>query len=349
MRRIAGLVLLGLAGFLITAALLAALYVPGQVKKTPLDTDSTTRLSGTASALPSGDGGPIKAVSRTVANGELSDDDVIVFDTFTCLVRDPDGTAPDCVDDQDPDNRLINASTDQFATDRRTGEAIIDEQYSSVDSALHEGLVNKFPFDVEQTTYPFWDGVLERAVDAEFQGEEVIDGLNTYLFRTVVEDEVAEISAGIEGTYSSNKIMWIDPVTGAIMKQQEQQQRRLEDGRPVLAFTMSFTDETVAANIESAKESGSSLALVERAPWVLGGLGLLALAAGALLALAGRSTASDSEYGDEAAYVDEPVHREPVPGEPSYEERYPDRTDQFFEEATAPEGETRASRRDLHE
>jgi hypothetical protein len=136
------------------------------------------------------------------------------------------------------------------------------------------------------------------------------------------------------------------------MKQQEQQQRRLEDGRAVLAFTMSFTDETVTANVESAEESGSSLALVSRAPWILGGLGVLALAAGGLLLRGGARSGTDSEYADETTY-EEPVASEPVfadaAAQPTYEERYPDRTDQFFEEAAAPETETRASRREGQE
>ena len=98
MRRIIGLVLMGLAGFLITTALLAVFYVPGAVKKTPLDTDTYTRLTGSASALPSGEGAPVKALSHTVADGQKSDGDVVVFDTFTCLIKDPNGDAPDCVD-----------------------------------------------------------------------------------------------------------------------------------------------------------------------------------------------------------------------------------------------------------
>src|SRR5690606_35643155 len=98
MRRIAGLAILDLAAFLITTALLVASYVPGQVKKTPLDIDSKTRLSGEAAALPSGGSRLVKALSHTVANGELSDDDVVVFDTFTCLVKD-DGSTEDCTED----------------------------------------------------------------------------------------------------------------------------------------------------------------------------------------------------------------------------------------------------------
>ena len=80
MRRIIGLVLMGLAGFLITTALLALIYIPGAVKKTPLDTDTYTRLTGNASALPSGAGAPVKALSHTVADGQKSDGDVVAFE-----------------------------------------------------------------------------------------------------------------------------------------------------------------------------------------------------------------------------------------------------------------------------
>jgi len=58
----------------------------------------------------------------------------------------------------------------------------------------HEGLVNKFPFEVEQKTYPFWDGVVGRAVDATFQGEEEVDGLPTYKFQGTPADAPAELS-----------------------------------------------------------------------------------------------------------------------------------------------------------
>lgn len=282
MRRIIGLVLMGLAGFLVMTALLALVYVPGQVKKTPLDTDSYTRLTGNASALPTGDGAPVKALSHTVADGKKSDGDVVVFDTFTCLITDPNGDAPDCVDDTDPDKRLVTATTDRFATDRTTGMAVNDEKYIG-DATPHEGLVNKFPFGVEKKTYPFWDGVLGRAVDANFEGEEKVNGWDTYKFVIDVADEPAEISNGIQGTYSSTKTMFIDPRTGAIQKQTEQQVRKLDNGTTVLDLDFGFTDKTIAANIKDAKANDSKLGLVDKLPWIAGLLGLLSAAVGFFL------------------------------------------------------------------
>lgn len=78
--------------------------------------------------------------------------------------------------------------------------------------------------------------------------------------------------------------MWIDPVTGAIMKQQETQVRTLPDGGNALNMALAFTDETVAANVDSAKKNGSKLALVGRLPWIAGAIGLVAIGLGLILA-----------------------------------------------------------------
>jgi hypothetical protein len=258
------------------------------VKKTPLDANVTTRATGNASVLPTGAGSAVKGVQRSVADGTASTSDVVVFDTFSCLIQNADGTAPDCVDDTDPGKRLVTASTDHFATNRVTALAVNDEKYVGVNAVPHEGLVNKFPFDVEQKTYPFWDGIVGRAVDATFQGAEDVDGLPTYKFQVLLTDEPAEISEGISGTYSEDKMMWVDQGTGSIIDQTEKQVRKLDSGTPVLDLDLSLSDETVAANVKDAKANNSQLSLVASAPLVLGILGLLAAAGGAFLAFAGR-------------------------------------------------------------
>ncbi|KGN38882.1 DUF3068 domain-containing protein [Knoellia subterranea] len=295
MRRIIGLVLMGLAGFLLMTALLAVAYVPGAVKKTPLDTDSYTRLTGTAAVLPAGGSAPVKALSHTVSDGQKSDGGVVVFDTFTCLLTDPNGDSPDCVDDTDPDKRLVSATTDRFATDRRTGMAIASKDDSKYGiEQTHEGLINKFPFDVEKKTYPFWDGILGRTVDATFEGEEEVNGWNTYKFVIDVQDEPAEISSGIQGTYSSLKTMWIDPRTGAIQNQTEQQVRKLDNGQTVLDLDFGFTDETIAANIKDAKANDSKLGLVGKLPLITGLLGLLSGLIGFFLWRGARNAGGES-------------------------------------------------------
>ena len=51
MRKVTAGLLLGLGSFLLVAALTVVLWGPDAVKKTPLDTDSVTNLSGTADKL----------------------------------------------------------------------------------------------------------------------------------------------------------------------------------------------------------------------------------------------------------------------------------------------------------
>lgn len=104
----------------------------------------------------------------------------------------------------------------------------------------------------------------------------------------------------------------------------------------MLSLDFRFTDETVAANVEAAKENGSRLSLLtSRVPVIAGILGLLALVGGLVLFFTSRR-AADDRY-DDGVYAEDRAD----------EEYYDDRTDQFFDEAEGTHHEeTRASRRE---
>lgn len=303
MRRVASGLLIFLGAFLLTAAVLCLTWVPGQVKKTPIDINSVTRLTGDAqlSNGTSVDALRIKATSTTHADSELSTGDVVLFQNSTCLVKDPNGDAPDCVSAEDPENRLLSASTDSFATDRRTAEAVDDFVNLPAEAEPKQGLVNKFPFGVEERTYQIWDGYIDAPVDAVYQDAEDIDGLQTYRFLVTVDDGDIEISDGVPGKYSTEKTMWVDPATGSIIDQNEKQVRTIaETGETYLSLDYGFTDETVATNVASAKDNGSSLALVTRTIPLFGGiLGLVALIGGLVLLGLSRRT-GDATHGTRA-------------------------------------------------
>lgn len=292
MRKILGLVAIGLGAFLLVTALLAWVYAPGQFKRTPLDTNSTTQLSGTATYRGEGPG-PVKAVSRSVVVGERSDDDVSVFTSTSCLVWDKGADSPSCVSVEDPQKRLITAGQDLFATDRRTGLSVNETKYIG-QGTPHEGLVNKFPFDAEKKTYPFWDGLLGRSVDAAYAGEDTVGGLKTYKYVIDVRDEPAEIARDVQGTYSTRKTIWADPVTGALIKQTEQQQRTL-DGETVVDLDFGFTEDQVAKNVKDAKANGTKLSLLGVLPLVALALGIFGVGLGAFL-LRGQQARVQDEY-----------------------------------------------------
>jgi hypothetical protein len=291
-RKWIGWLLMLLGAFLLTVAVLALVWAPGSVKRTPLDTDTRTYLSGQADKLNPASGEveealPVAVLSHTQVDQDRSDDDVIVFQNTVCANIDVEDPA-DCLTDED--ERLITNDIDVFATDRTTAESVNDSEYLPASAEPHEGLVNKFPFDTEQQTYEFWDGLLGRAVPAEFVGEEFIDGLRTYEFNISIEDEPATVVGDVAGTYSMDKTVWIEPTTGAIIDQEQDELRTLEDGSTVLDMQLSFTDETVAANVDDGKSNSRLIgALGSAVPLISGILGVIALGVGLLLVLRSRS------------------------------------------------------------
>ncbi|QIX26419.1 DUF3068 domain-containing protein [Nocardioides sp. JQ2195] len=265
MQKIIIWVLIGLGAFLLVAALIASLWAPGVVKKTPIDTDSTTHLSGTAAKLNPGTGKvedlQVKATSFTKADSDASDDDVVVFTNVTCLVVDgPD--VPDCIEDKNDPNLINIPEPDAFATDRYDAGAVENGTYVPEGTEQKEGLVNKFPFDTEKKSYDYWDGMIGEPVKVDFKGTHDIEGVETYEFNYNVSDVDAEVVDGIDGKYSMDKTMWIEPRTGAIVKQEQHEVRTLENGDPLLDLNLAFTDDQVKTNAEDAEENVSSLELI---------------------------------------------------------------------------------------
>lgn len=301
MRKIVSWLLLALGGFLLVAAVVATVWAPGQVQRAPVDTDSTTRLAGTAEKLNPSEGEvedlDVRATSITEADSEASDDEVVVYTSTVCLVIDVPDT-PDCGEQgtgDDADPNVITISTDVFATDRETGLAVNEGDYLPEDAEPHEGLMNKFPFGTEKKSYPFWDGVLKQAIPTEYVGTEDIDGLTVYEFSYSVSEEPAVVTGDIEGLYSMDKTMWIEPKTGQIVDQEQHDVRTLDNGDPLLDLQLAFTDDQVATNVEEAKDNVSSLELITGTVPLIGFIGgpLLIVIGLALLVSGRRSTSSD--------------------------------------------------------
>ena len=258
-----GLVLLGLGTFLLVVGVLTVTWAPGVVKRTPIDTNETTYLTGTVKKLNLETGeleeNPVKVQSINQADTDVSDDDVVAWVQQACVVIDVDD-APDCVDGEDP--RLVNAYTDVFATDRVTAESVNDEKYLPADFVEHEGVVNKWPFDAGKKTYTYWDNVLKQGVDAVYDRTETLHGVEVYVYKVSISDAEAEITDGVQGVYDDAKEIWVEPQTGAIQQQIDDQQRYLPDGTQVLDLKIQFTDEQVADKVDDVKSSKRSLDLI---------------------------------------------------------------------------------------
>lgn len=238
-----GLVLIGLGAFLVVAAVMAQVWAPDVVKRTPIDVNETTNLSGHVQKFDPKLGklksDPAYALILTKVDSKASDGDVAVFAQTTCVVVD-DGTSPHvCVTDSDP--RLVSAEIDIFATDRHTALAVNNPKYLPADAVPHEGLVNKWPFDAQKKTYPYWDYYLQKPLDAVYERTEDLKGMKTYVYKVTAKDAPLEIAPGVQGTYDVVKEIWVEPQTGGIVNQTEDQQRYV-DGTKVLDLQLEFTD-----------------------------------------------------------------------------------------------------------
>lgn len=292
MRKAIAWLVIGLGSFALVAGLLVRFYAADALRVTPQEVDSVTRLSGTTDRLDSATGETtlmdVKVTSVTQTDTQRSDDDVVAWVNTTCVVRDLPGT-PDCVDADDPQERLITATVDVFATDRKTALAVNDEQYMSDGAVPHEGLVNKWPFGAEKKDYPYWDGVIGEAVTAEYQDTENLDGLEVYVYEVTIEEEPAEVVSGVQGLYSAEKTIKVEPMSGQIVYQEQRDVRTLPNGDPLNDLQVAFTDEQLDLGIQDGKDAVSQLNLIGTTvpiAGIVGGLVLLAL--GIFLLLRGR-------------------------------------------------------------
>lgn len=298
MRKKVGTTLSVLGGFLVLVALLGMFYAPGPLMKTPLDVDNTTDLSGSGEL--GGESTPVKAFSVTYTDSEKSDDDVVVWVNSSCLVVD-EGDIDGCVSADDPQERLLSATTDNFATDRYTALAVNDPKYLPAEAEEHEGLVNKWPFESEKKTYPYWDNLVGDTVDAVYDRTEEVLGLETYVYKVSISDAPIEITDGVPGTYDDEKEIWVEPVTGAIVDQSDSQVRYGEDGEEALALELSFTDEEVEESVDDAEANASKLNLVTKTVPLIGFVvGIpMALIGIALLVMARRNEKDETPSDEE--------------------------------------------------
>ena len=165
MRKTVGFVLLALGAALLAVGIVTTTWAPGVVKKTPLDVDTTTRLDGTAARLDAATGpargGPARAGhqrhprrQRRLGRQERR----LRAGPVRRLHR--RRATPDCPEGESPEHRSASPTpTGSSPTARppwrsaRTATSTADRQV-----VQHEGVINKFPFDVEKQDYPYWDG-----------------------------------------------------------------------------------------------------------------------------------------------------------------------------------------------
>jgi Porin PorA len=338
MLRIAACGILGLGAALLVAALLLTTYTADKIKKIPLNIDTTLVSDGTGTALDPASLSEQKFVidrdvplvsQQQVSVETPANADVVTLQVGTTVRR----------TDKQQDNGLMLALVDSVTLNRSTAMAVSDDTHPGgavqkprtiedtkppTNIALpHDGLSYRFPFSTEKKTYPFFDPIAQKAYDANYEGEEDVNGLTTYRFEQNVgydadgklvdplkysslyddaEDGVVTARASLWGLpgdpdepitmtryYAAQRTFWVDPVSGTIVKSQERAnhyyaREALKPEYALVDYTVTSTEQTVEEQISAARDERDRVALWSRVlPITFTAAGLVALVAGALL------------------------------------------------------------------
>lgn len=175
MRRTASpmsLVLLGAGVFLLVLAPLLVAYVQPQAKRTPIDVDTTTVFTGTGSYFDTSKLRTVHGKRITITRqvrGDVADSvrsGNAVWDVSTSV--DTDRTLP-ASDTRDS----LQWTLERWVTDRSTNEPV----HCCQETPAFDGEAYlKFPFDVEERSYRWWDGTLGAVVQLRYAGRTTVQG-----------------------------------------------------------------------------------------------------------------------------------------------------------------------------
>lgn len=292
MRKGLSYVLIGLGVFGLVLAAGLRFYAPSRAEKTPLNLDIKLVSTGPATVLNTATGQVeqtnLIATRYVRTDSAASNSDVTVVQESLCIVRDTDNP-PSCGTDK-TDPRILDISTDRVAADRKSGESVNDPKYgenvNGDTSVKHVGLSYKWPFHAKKQTYKFFDPVSKQAPDARFIGTEKLAGLNLYKYQADINniDLPLDAEGTIPGKYSDSRTVWIDPVTGVIVKGEEHQVRTLADGTPAVETTLTFNQDAINYQAKQAKDGRHKITLLTVIlPLVALVLGIVLLIAGVLV------------------------------------------------------------------
>jgi hypothetical protein len=251
-RRIALVALIAVAVAALALAALMRWWIPDRVVKTPLTVDTALILHGHGQILD--ENGKLLDASFLgtqilQADSEASDDTNVVFNAYSCLLKDVTSSSEaNCQKiTKDPDDPSLLALSDRVAVNRKSGLAVPNSQYGdNIDGTPvdHDGaLTYRFPFDTQKKTYPFFNPFLERSFDANYVDQERFGGLTVYKFvvTTPTVDDVVISGVGddaIRGSYQDTVTVYVEPRTGTILNATEHQVRKTTDGDLALDVTV---------------------------------------------------------------------------------------------------------------
>lgn len=275
------------------AALLPTVVVPS-LERVPDDPDTTTvlraeeaRVLDLTSATTLTTGLTLTSTTTAYEAGDPPPDGIAWWRTNTRIVDDGGVLRSESWEVQPFDART-GAASDCCEGFRVTAEGRTEE-------VRRAGLVLKFPFRTEPEDQQVWDPALGEAVTATYEGEDEIDGVRAYVFRTevpatqVASTDVPAAALGIDSVrtvtaaqvYEGGRTVWVEPNTGGFLDlRQTVRQTLTAEGREVVAMeaTFALSPDSRADAVDQLRRGPMLGRLRGVVPLGLGVLGLALLA-----------------------------------------------------------------------
>jgi hypothetical protein len=338
MLRMAACGIMGLGAALLIAALLLSTYTSSRITKIPLDLDATLISDGTGTAIDPASiysqklvvDKNVPLVSQQQIDVESpANADVVTLQVGTSVRR----------SDKQKDSGLLLALVDTVTLNRKSASAVSDDTHPGgavqkprgfndenppTNIALpHDGLSYRFPFHTEKRTYPYFDPIAQKAFDANYTGEEDVNGLTAYKFTQDVgydadgklaepirypslyaDDADSKVTAAasmwdVPGDpdekitmtryYAAQRTFWVDPESGTIVKEEEHANHyyardALKPEVVLVDYKITSNEATVESQVNAARNERDRLALWSRVlPITFTASGVIALLGGLLL------------------------------------------------------------------
>ncbi len=321
MKRVVGLILLGLGVMLLVLAPLLKFYVLPSAAKTPIDqfTETTATVKFAQLLNPvkvaSGDPDPyerdVAATQYIYVRGdvpaaeqpEAKSQDLAVFDYFMRV-------------DNDSTGELITALTARYPFDRVSSElanccgASVDDEPVDMTGSV---MPVKWAFDLQKGDYQIFNTSTKAAQTFTYTGEETVFGVPTYVYTSEVpptkvdtlevptsavpgESKNAEGNTVLDEMYSAKSTYWMEPLTGQVIQGTTTEFTTYDlDGEQKLVKA----DYTGTSGSQEAADDAAALANLVKLigttlPLVFGILGIVLIVVGLLLTRGAKKTEDTS-------------------------------------------------------
>ncbi|MBT2385041.1 DUF3068 domain-containing protein, partial [Streptomyces sp. ISL-11] len=232
--------------------------------------------------------------------------DVVVWDTLSYAAG--------------PDGAMVSRIPERYVFDAHTQQPVhAAGEHVDGTPVRREGIAYKWPFLVRKHDYQYFDMQTRTAAPIHYRGTRSFHGLDVYYFEQTIPwtrvplpralplgispDTVRQL--GLERWYSTKRMFWVDPVTGAPVNGEEVHREEMRwtghpEKKPITAFAghvkmrADYVDSTVALVTSQRR---LVLLLTTWLPWGFAGLGVALLALSLLLEARSRRGGTPSRLG----------------------------------------------------